>query len=86
MNLALIAEKSKGKFFTVRFIKKDGSVRTMHCRLGVTKHSKGGDNHLDPAQFLTVWDLHSKGYRAVNKDTILSVTVGHVSWLNVKEQ
>jgi hypothetical protein len=84
VNLSDIAEKSKGKFFTVRFITKDGTVRTMHCRLGVTKHSKGGENNLSPAQFLTVWDLNSKGYRAVNKDTILSVTVGGVSYLNTE--
>lgn len=84
MNLAAIAEASKGKFFTVRFVKKDGTVRTMHCRLGVTKHSKGGENHLSPAQFLTVWDLNAKGYRAVNKDTILSVTVGGISYLNTE--
>jgi hypothetical protein len=86
VNLASIAEQAKGKFFTVRFVKKDGTVRTMHCRLGVTKYSKGGDNHLNPAQFLTVWDLHSKGYRAVNKDTILSVTVDRTSWLNLERQ
>lgn len=83
MTLTEVIEKSKGHFLTVRFVKKDGSVRTMHCRLGVKKHLKGGTSTLNPEQFLTVWDLNAKGYRAINRDTVLSVTVKKVSWINL---
>ena len=64
---------SNGKIFSVEFVKKDGSVRLMNCRLGVTKYLKGGQSTLDPAKFITVYDLQSAGYRAINVDTILNV-------------
>jgi hypothetical protein len=64
---------SNGKIFSVEFIKKDGTKRLMNCRLGVTKHLKGGASTLDPNQFITVYDLQSQGYRAINVDTFLNV-------------
>lgn len=64
---------SNGKIFSVEFIKKDGSVRLMNCRLGVTKHLKGGSSTLNPEKFITVYDLQSEGYRAVNVDTIITL-------------
>lgn len=65
--------KSNGKFFTVTFIKKDGSVRKLNGRLGVTKYLRGGDSTLDKNKFITVYDMKSEGYRAINKETILDV-------------
>lgn len=74
-----VLRATDGKFFTVTFIKKDGTLRVMNCRLGVTKHLKGGVSTLDAEKYLTVWDLHAKGYRAINFDTVQSVVVdGHV--------
>ena len=64
---------SNGKIMTVKFIKKDGSLRIMNCRLGVTKHLKGGTSTLNPDKFITVYDLKSEGYRAIDKETILDV-------------
>jgi len=64
---------SNGKIFSVEFIKKDGTKRLMNCRLGVTKHLKGGSSTLDPEKFITVYDLQSEGYRAINKDSIINV-------------
>lgn len=32
------------QFFSVRFVKKNGEVRDMTCRLGVTKHLRGGED------------------------------------------
>lgn len=81
MNLDELVLESHGKFVTVRFIKKDGSVRTMLCRTGVKKYLKGGVSTLDPDKFLTVFDVALKDYRAINRSTILSVTFQHVSWL-----
>lgn len=65
---------SNGKFLTVEFIKKDGSLRKMNCRLGVTKYLKGGKSTLDPNKFITVFDVQSQGYRAINKETIQRVS------------
>jgi hypothetical protein len=64
---------SNGKIMTVKFIKKDGSLRVMNCRLGVTKHLKGGTSTLNPDKFITVYDLKSEGYRAIDKESILDV-------------
>jgi hypothetical protein len=64
---------SNGKIMTVKFIKKDGSLRVMNCRLGVTKHLKGGCSTLNPDKFITVYDLKSEGYRAIDKESILEV-------------
>lgn len=65
--------RSNGKIMTIKFLKKDGSLRVMNCRLGVTKHLKGGTSTLDPDKFITVYDLKSEGYRAINKESILDV-------------
>lgn len=72
-NLADKLLNTGGKIVTVTFIKKDGSIRVMNCRLGVTKYLKGGTSTLDPEKFITVYDLQSKGYRAIAKDQILAI-------------
>jgi hypothetical protein len=72
---ALIAQ-SNGKFVTVTFHKKDGELRKMNCRLGVTKHLKGGKSTVDRDKYLVVYDVQSKGYRCINKDAIVSVALG----------
>jgi len=74
MNLDDIILSSGGKFVSVTFVKKDGSLRTLTGRLGVTKHLKGGVSTLDPNQYITIFDVVNKGYRAVNRETIQSVT------------
>lgn len=81
MNLDSIIQASNGRFVSVRFVKKDGSIRSMVCRLGVTKHLKGGSSTLDPVKYLTVFDVAAKGYRAINRDTIVSVTIGGISYV-----
>lgn len=61
-----------GKFFTVDFVKKDGSLRTMNCRLGVQKHLKGGTKTLTD-NYICVYDVKSEGYRSINPETVRSV-------------
>ena len=84
MFLQSVLQATKGKFFTVVFIKKDGTTRTMNCRLGVTKHLKGGLSTLNPDQYLTVYDVQAEGYRAVNLSTIVSITCGGIILTNGK--
>jgi len=81
MSLSNIVTNSNGRFVSVRFTKKDGSVRAMVCRLGVTKHLKGGQSTLDPLKYLIVFDVQKREYRAINKETILSVTYGGFSYV-----
>ena len=71
--------KSAGRFVTVVFEKKNGELRTLTGRLGVTKHLKGGVITLNPDAYITLYDVVNKGYRAVNRETIRSVTLNHVT-------
>jgi hypothetical protein len=75
---SLIAQ-SNGKFVTVTFRKKDGSLRKMNGRLGVKKHLKGGESTVDHTKYLVLYDVQSKGYRCVNKNTIESVALSNES-------
>ena len=74
---------TKGRMFSVVFLKKDGTERRLAGRLGVTKNLVGGVNtvkHLP--QYLTVGEFGNKDakgqvvYRNVNLDTIISAKVG----------
>lgn len=72
--LRAIAIAQEGKIFTVQFIKKDGSERTLTGRLGVTKHLVGGENTVaHKPEYLTVYDMQKGDYRNVNLDTVMSL-------------
>lgn len=75
MNKKRIIELVGNKFFTISFIKKDGTLRKMNARLGVTKHLKGGKRSYNPDDFnyLTVFDLGKKQYRTVNLNTVKEI-------------
>jgi len=69
---AIIA--ANGRIFSARFTKADGTKRTINCRVGVKKYLKGaGKTH--PQHLLNVYDMHNKGYRYVNLDTLESATI-----------
>lgn len=63
------------KIFSVDFIKKDGSLRKMNCRLGVRKHLKGGELKFDIVEknLLPVFDMEKQGYRIINVSTIREI-------------
>jgi hypothetical protein len=69
---------TKGDFFTVTFIKKDGSTRVMNARFGVKKYLKGGELPYDPISkgLLPVYDVKVEDYRMININTIISAKVG----------
>ena len=76
-----IIEASNGRFFSVVFIKKDGTHRHMVARLGVKKHLKGGECTLDRAQYIIAYDVENNGYRAINRDTIVSCKLDGVEYV-----
>ena len=69
---------STGRFVTVKFIKKDGSIRTINGRTGVKKHLNGGYNYNDTNKYLTIYDVVEKGYRNINYDTIMSINCDRI--------
>jgi hypothetical protein len=75
-----LMKDTKGKFFTVTFIKRtDGTKRVMNCRLGVKAYLKGGDLPFNPEakQLLPVYDIGSKGYRLISLDSVIHLKIGN---------
>ena len=72
------------RFFTISFMKKDGSVRTINGRLGVKKYLKGGKSTLNANNFLTVYSMLDKAYRAINKSSIISIKQNGLMLVNLK--
>lgn len=70
--------ETSNKFMSVTFIKKDGAVRTINGRLNVKKYLRGGSATVDLNKFLIMYSLQDKGYRAIAKDRILSVSTDGV--------
>ncbi len=76
-NALKLIKQTNGQIFSVLFTKKDGSDREMVCRLGVTKHLKGGELAYDPQDFdmVTVFDTQKQGYRMISLNTLKRITV-----------
>ena len=59
-----------GQFFTVKFVKKDGTDRIMTCRRGVKKYSNGRPQTDDPNKYIVGWEPATKQYRNINIETL----------------
>ena len=73
-----------GRFFTVEFIKKDGTIRKMNCRTGVKKYLSNNGKQIKLSHpidngILRVYDIHSKGYRSINLDTIKKINYNKIT-------
>jgi len=82
---AKIMRAQSGKIFTVSFIKKDGTLRQMTCRLGVKAHWKtpdGSGRKYDPADhgLICVFDMSKGEYRNINVNTLQSLTADGVTY------
>ena len=79
--LSIIDKTAKSNFIGFTFIKKDGSIRNLIGRFGVTKYLKGGKATLDPNKFYIIFDLQKKEYRSIDKSRILSVRLNGVHYV-----
>lgn len=73
-----------GLFFTVEFIKKDGTIRKMNCRTGVKKYLSNNGKQIKLSSpidngILRVYDIHAKGYRSINLDTIKKINYNKIT-------
>lgn len=68
---------AKGTFFSVKNVKRDGSVRIWNCRLGVRKGTRGGSIPYDSHDkgLIPVWDRTAMGFRQIAVETITELTV-----------
>ena len=73
-----LIKATNGKFFTVTFIKKDGTERVMNARLGVKVYLRGGQLAYDAESkgLVPVYDVKTGGYRMVNINTITHLKIG----------
>ena len=81
---------NKGKIFSVRYVKKDGTTRFMKCRTGVKSKLKGGELAFDPQAkgLKVVFDMVANGYRMINLNTIYELRIGNKTYLgeNARKQ
>lgn len=72
-----IIKATKGHIFSCSFIKKDGTIRDMVCRLGVKKYLKGGQLGFNPEEkgLIIVFDTAIKQYRCINVKTLMALKV-----------
>tara|TARA_R100000544_G_C2209297_1_gene51028 strand:- start:186 stop:443 length:258 start_codon:yes stop_codon:yes gene_type:complete len=75
MNTTQIKKLVGNKIFSATFIKKNGELRKMLCRLGVKKHLKGGIKKYDAESLnmITVYSLDSKGYRTLSLSSLKQI-------------
>ena len=80
MTINQIKELAGSQIFSVKFIKKDGSLREMVCRLGVKKHLKGGELAYDAKSmgYLPVFDMQKEDYRMINTNTIVEIKINGI--------
>ena len=69
---SVMIEQSKGRFFSVDFIKKNGEHRHMLARKGVKKHVSGKGSKYSPIEKMLscVFDVKKDSYRMINLHTI----------------
>ena len=75
-------QNSKGKIFTTTYIKKDNSTRVMNCRLEVKKGVTGEGLKYNPDEYnlIPVYDMQSRGFRMVNIDTLVSLSIANETY------
>ena len=71
--------KTEGKFFSITFFKKDGSLRTMTCRTEVTKGVNGKGLKFDAREYdlKPVWCLDKQAWRMINLAYVVELTFGN---------
>lgn len=71
-----LIRESKGKIFSIEFIKKDGTLRKMNARISVKKGVNGKGLKYDPFEkgYLIAYDM-ANGFRTINLETITKISL-----------
>jgi hypothetical protein len=83
--LLKLIEFLNGQFFTVEFIKKDGTLRKMNCRTGVKKYLSNNGKTIKITRpidngILRVYDIKKEAYRSINLDTVKKINFNKISY------
>jgi len=79
-----LIESTAGKFFTVTFVKKDGTIRRATARIGVRKGTKGiglGYNATDKG-IKILWVCDAENFRAIKLNSILGIKFKGKNYFN----
>lgn len=73
---------TNGRIFRAKFVKKDGSLREMVCRLGVRKYVKGVGRNFDPKDYelVGVFDMQKDAHRMINIKTLQALTINGTTY------
>jgi hypothetical protein len=76
-----VINQSRGRICSVRFIKKDGSVRKMVFRKGVSKGVKGKGLSYNPESVgnMVVFEMNN-GFRTINCNSVLELKANRKSY------
>jgi hypothetical protein len=68
-------QATNGQIFSARFVKKDGTVRDMVCRLGVKKGVNGTGMAYNPfdRNLVPVFDMQKDAFRMINMETVMQL-------------
>ncbi len=72
-----LENETSGRIFSIYFEKKDGSMREMVCRRGVSKYITGKGLRYDPKakKLLIVFELSIKQYRSFKLERLVSFNI-----------
>lgn len=74
--------KHSGQFFTVEFVKKDGTLRKLNCQFGYRKGHDGDNTVAHKAELMTVTENRidprtgERAFRNINLNTVTSLSIG----------
>jgi hypothetical protein len=71
----LIAE-TKGKFFSITFVKKDGSVRVINGKDKYQRLLKGGVNNVKDAGYVPFVNRNTETWASAHKDAVVTFRCG----------
>ncbi len=80
-----IIKNTNGKIFSAKFVKKNGDIRDITCRLETETGKKGtgvSPEKLDNP-YICVYDMQKEGYRLINLQTIRSIKAEREEYLVV---
>jgi hypothetical protein len=75
LNIAAMLRKTGGKFFSLTFEKKDGTIRHMVARIGVRKGVKGTGTQR-PENIFTIFDIQKGEFRCFAAERLISIKCG----------
>ena len=78
-----IIKNTNGKIFSAKFVKKNGDIRDITCRLETETGKKGtgvSPEKLDNP-YICVYDMQKEGYRLINLQTIRSIKAEREEYL-----